>query len=107
MTRLEARRIQMEEEHVHGPLLRIEDLAEDEISLINRSFLELCRRRKVADLKETWAAYVDTLHYWRVMCPHPQHHRLYDGRFATDVPMDFETSRWFECSLCGAGVINR
>lgn len=107
MTRLEARRKQMEEEKVHGPLLRIEELSEDEISIINTSFLELCRRRKVADIQETYIAYVDTLHNWKVMCPHPQPHRLYDGRRMSDTPIDFETSRWFECKLCSASVINR
>lgn len=107
MTRLEQRRKQMEEEKVHGPLLRIEDLAEDELSILNASFLELCRRRNVTDIQETYGAYVDTLHHWRVMCPHPQPQRRYDGWRQSDFPMSFDTCRWFECKLCGAAVINR
>lgn len=107
VTRLEARRKQMEDENVHGPLLRIEDLTEEEISIVNTSFLDLCRRRRVSDIDETYSAYVDTLHQWRVMCPHPQPHRLYDGRFRSDVPYGFEASRWFDCTLCKAAVINK
>ncbi len=107
MTRLEAHRRLLEEEHRHGPLLRVEDLNPDEIALINASFLDLCRRRRVGDIHQTYSAYVDTLHQWGVMCPHPQPHRLYDGRTPSDFPKDFETSRWFDCTLCGTAVVNR
>lgn len=107
MTRLEARRKQMEEENAYGPLLRVEDLGQDEISVIYSSFLELCRRRKVSDINEMYVAYVDTLHHWKVMCPHPQPHRLYDGYRESDIPLSFDTHRWFECTLCRAAVINR
>lgn len=107
MTRLEVHRKSLEEEQRHGPLLRIEDLNSDEISLINASFLDLCRRRRVSDINETYAAYVDTLHQWGVMCPHPQPHRRYDGKRVCDVPQDFATSRWYDCSLCGTAVVNR
>jgi hypothetical protein len=97
----------MEEEKVHGPLLRIEDLSPDELVILNASFLELCRRRNVADIQETYGAYADTLHYWRVMCPHPQPQRLYDGWKRSDIPLSSDLSRWFECKLCRAAVINR
>jgi len=107
MTRLEAHRRVLEDEARHGPLLRIEELTSDEIALINSSFLELCRQRRVRDIHETYTAYVDTLHSWKVMCPHPQPHRLYDGRIRSDFPMTFDASRWYDCALCGASVINR
>ncbi len=107
MTRLEAHRRLLEEEHRHGPLLRIEDLNPDEIALINASFLELLRRRRPADVNGTYAAYVDTLHQWGVMCPHPQPHRRYDGTRVSEYPIAFETSRWYDCSLCGTSVVNR
>jgi hypothetical protein len=107
MTRLERHRKSMGEENRYGPLLRIEDLGADEISLINSSFLDLCRKRRVKDIRETYSAYVDTLHHWGVMCPHPQPHRLYDGRRPSAVPVEFDTSRWFDCTLCGAAVVNR
>lgn len=107
MTRLEAHRKTLEEEKRHGPLLRIEDLSTEELDLVNKSFLDLCRRRKVGDIRETYAAYVDTLHRWGVMCPHPQPNRLYDGHRTSEFPVDFESSKWYDCSLCGAAVINR
>lgn len=107
MTRLEAHKKLLEEEHRHGPLLRIEDLDQDELALLNANFLNLCRKRKVADIQETYSAYADTLHQWGVMCPHPQPMRLYDGRKTSEFPIDFESSRWYDCTLCGAAVINR
>ena len=107
MTRLEKHRNSLREEDRHGPLLRIDELNPEEISLINGSFLDLCRKRKVADINQTYSAYVDTLHQWGVMCPHPQPHRLYEGRRQSDYPLDFESSKWYDCTLCKAAVINR
>jgi hypothetical protein len=107
MTRLETHRSLMRKEERHGPLLRIEELNPDEIAIVNGSFLDLCRRRKVSDIRETYSAYVDTLHHWGVMCPHPQPHRSYEGWGHSEFPIGFESSRWFDCSLCGAAVINR
>lgn len=107
MTRLEAHRRSLEDENRHGPLLRIEDLNADEIALVNSSFLDLCRRRRVSDIKETYAAYVETLHQWGVMCPHPQPQRLYEGRRSSDYPLPFDSYPWYDCLLCGAAVINR
>ncbi len=107
MTRLETRRKQMEEENAHGPLLQIEELTSEEKAILNSSFLELCRRRKAADLGEVYQAYVDTLFHWKIMCPHPQVHRLYDGSMKSDSPLPFDTHKWFDCKLCGTAVINR
>jgi hypothetical protein len=97
----------MEEENVHGPLLRIEELTHEEKAIINADFIELCRNRKASGPEEFYQAYIDTLHRWRVMCPHPQPHRLYDGYRKSDVPFSFDEHRWFDCRLCGAAVINR
>lgn len=107
MTRLEKHRKSLLEEKRFGPLLRVEDLQVDEISLINSSFLELCRARKVSNIEETYSAYVDTLHQWGVICPHPLVHRRYDGFSRSDAPVPFETSKWYTCQLCRAMVINR
>lgn len=106
-TRLEKHRDSLREEGRHGPLLRIDELNPDEITLINGSFLDLCRQRKVADISQTYTAYVDTLHQWGVMCPHPQPHRLYDGNRHSEFPLTFEMSKWFECTLCNTVAINR
>lgn len=107
MTRLEARRKQMEEEKVHGPLLRIDELTHEERSIINAGFIELCKRRKASDPNEFYQAYIDTLHHWKVMCPHPQPQRVYEGNKRSDLPLSFDEHRWFDCNLCGAAVINR
>ena len=107
MTRLETKRKQMEEEKVPGPLLQIDELTHEEKAIINASFLELCKRRKASDIGEVYRAYADTLHHWKVMCPHPQLQRLYTGSKRSDVPLSFEDHKWFDCKLCGAAVINR
>lgn len=106
MTRLENHRKLLESEKRNGPLLRIEDLNPEEITIINASFLEMCKSRRVEDINQTYIAYADTLHKWGVMCPHPQQLRLYDGQ-SSDVPIDFQTFKWFECKLCSAEVINK
>lgn len=107
MTRIELHRESLELNGRQGPLLRIEDLSSDEITIVNSSFLDLCRNRKVNDIDETYSAYVFTLHTWGIMCPHPQQHRLYDGFKHSDSPIDFESSKWFNCILCSAAVINK
>lgn len=89
-----------------GPLLRIDELAADEIELINFDFLEKCRG-KTEDIDAIYSAYVEVLHLWGVMCPHPQHQRMYGGFQRTDVPLTFDEAKWFDCRLCKASVINR
>lgn len=106
-TRLEAHRREFQQAERRGPLLRIEELTQTEIDLISADFLSRVRGLRPDDLGQIYFAYVDTLHSWGVICPHPQQHRRYDGFHRTDVPLPFEESRWYECGLCSACVINR
>ena len=89
-----------------GPMIRVDDLSQEEIGLINADFLERCRGR-ADDINAIYTTYVQTLHSWGVICPHPIPHRAYEGFHRTDVPLRFEEARWFDCRLCGAAVINR
>lgn len=107
MTRLEAHRRRWESEGRLGNLLRLEDLDRDEVALVNRTFLDRCRSGGLDGVDGIYAAYALALHEWGVMCPHPQHQRLYDGWHRTDVPLQFSDSGWYDCGLCGSAVINR
>ncbi len=106
-TRLERHRQVFVESKFVGQLLRIDDLDPVEIELLNAEFFDRCRRRGVTDLSEIYQAYIETLHSWGVMCPHPQHLRTYEGLYRSMAPPSFSDSAWFNCDLCGAGVINR
>jgi hypothetical protein len=105
-TRLESHRREFEEARRLGPMVRIEDLDQGEIDLINAEFLERCNGR-AEDINEIYEAYIQTLNNWGIICPHPQGHRRYDGYHRTDVPLRFDECRWYECALCRALVINR
>ncbi len=107
MTRLEAHRQRWESEGRLGNLLRLEELDRDEVAIVNRSFLDRCKSQGYQGVDGIYSAYAHTLHEWGVMCPHPQHLRLYDGWHRTDVPLPSVESPWFDCGLCGAAVINR
>jgi hypothetical protein len=89
-----------------GELLRVDDLHDDELAIINRTFFERIREIAPDDLSGIYAAYLQTLHEWGVMCPHPRELRLYDGWRKSDVPLPSTESRWYECGLCRAAVIN-
>ena len=104
-TRLEAHRREFIANRRTGPLLRVEDLDTYELTLLNHDFMDRCRGRGY-DLTAMYVAYVDTLHSWGVMCPHPQGHRLYMGFQASDTPLPASDAPWFNCRLCGAGVFN-
>jgi hypothetical protein len=90
-----------------GELLRVEDLTPDELTIVNRTFFERIREIAAEDLQGIYAAYLLTLHEWGVMCPHPRELRRYDGWRRSDVPVPSTESRWYECGLCQAAVINR
>ena len=107
MTRLERHRIEFENARRMGPLLPLDDLDPEEVALVNRSFLERCRRDRVDGIDQMYEAYVGSLHEWGVMCPHPQHLRLYDGWQRSDSPLPFTESPWFSCGICRAAVMNR
>ncbi len=106
-TRIEIHRETFVKNDRRGELIRIEQLEPAEIAIVNSSFLEKCRDGQVVDIEQIYQAYAQTLHLWGIMCPHPQSQRLYEGWFKTDAPVRFEESRWFDCKLCGAAVINR
>jgi hypothetical protein len=105
-TRLEEHRREFTRNNGCGPMIRVEDLSTEEIALVNADFLELCRGR-ADDIKAIYGAYVQALHLWGVICPHPLAHRLYGGFQRSDSPLHFEDAKWYDCCICGTSVINR
>lgn len=104
-TRLEEHRRLFTQNGGRGSLLKIEELNQAEMQLVNYEFMERCRGR-CENIDAMYAAYIETLHSWGVMCPHPQHMRLYDGFHRTDVPLKHDEAQWYNCTLCGSSVIN-
>lgn len=82
-----------------GPLLRWGDLGHDAQAFLTQELISSAR--------DSIVPYVETLHYWGVMCPHPTSHRLYEGLWSSESTPPFEQAGWFGCSLCGTRVINR
>ena len=106
-TRLELHREAFRLAGYRGPLIQLEELGPDEVALVNADFLTRIRRVSADDITAIYRVYIETLHGWGVMCPHPQRHRRYDGWHQSDTPRPFEEFRWFGCLLCEAYVINR
>jgi hypothetical protein len=105
-TRLETHRNELIRSKGLGPLIKIDDLTPEELELVNSDFLESCHGN-AEDVNQIYSLYVEALHRWGIMCPHPQIHKRYDGYIKNDTPLDFEESKWFECKLCCTYVINR
>lgn len=88
-------------------MLRIEDLTEEELKLVNASFFRRIHESEAKELGRIYDAYVQTLHEWGIMCPHPIEHRLYEGWQSAGSPLQHSESKWYQCGLCQAAVINR
>ena len=107
MGRLDDHKLTLLEAEYRGPLLSFDELTFEERTRVHNDFMGRVRHNGVDDLWAMWVLYVETLHMWGVMCPHPQPFRLYDGFHQSDLPMSFRDSHWFACRLCQASVINR
>lgn len=90
-----------------GPLLAFSELTPTEQGFLTSEFLINSRSITKGDVETLGTCYVQTMHGWGVMCPHPMPHRLYEGKWQTEVHLDFELSPWFDCGLCKTRVINR
>lgn len=86
-----------------GPLLRHSDLNDSERSLLKGDFL---KRRTSSELPDH-LLYLDVMHSWGVMCPHPQSSRRYEGIFCWDHPPGFNEFKWYSCEVCECAVINK
>lgn len=51
-----------------------------------------------------YQVYAEVLGNWGVVCPHPQHVRLYSGQKSSPYPL--AGHRWYDCQMCGCSVFN-
>lgn len=55
--------------------------------------------------KDHYRVYAEVLASWGVICPHPQHMRLYSGHVRS--PYNPLTGhRWYDCQVCGCSTFN-
>lgn len=95
MSRLESHRRNFELNDRRGDLLRLDELTADEVGMVNSTFFERVHKEPPEDLDSMYKVYIETLHEWGIMCPHPVERR----RFSL-------CNRWYDCALCQATVIN-
>lgn len=101
-TRLELHRLKFRAAEGKHPLLPWTDLSEFERGLFSKQFfqslfLDRQRRDPYEILRQEYAG-------WGIMCPHPQHLRLYGGKVKSDVPTG--DHRWYLCKCCDGYVPN-
>ena len=106
-TRLEIHRDEFHSGKCLGKLLKIEELTVDELTMVNSSIFLYMGISDAQNLDGYYQVYIETLHSWGIMCPHPQIRRLYDGYRKSDYPIQFNESKWYSCTLCKTSVINR
>lgn len=85
-----------------GYLLSIEDIEPKDMVLISNKIFRSLSKTNNED--EMYNAYLSVLAEHGIICPHPQHKRLYCGYFQSKEPLS--SYPWYECTMCGCGVIN-
>lgn len=95
MTRLENHKRTFEQNDRRGPLIRLDELTVEEVQVINSTFFERVQKDPPENIEDMYRIYIETLHEWGVMCPHPIERRRYSS-----------CGRWYDCSLCQAAVVH-
>jgi hypothetical protein len=54
--------------------------------------------------KDPYKIYAEVLNRWGIVCPHPQHMRLYSGQLSSEFPLTGH--RWYSCPVCGCTCMN-
>lgn len=75
-------------------LLGVEDLTDEQIKNLNRTFIDGVKEYDDPGLEELYRAYLVALATYGVMCPHPESMRVFG-----------DDARWYECGICGCAVI--
>jgi len=82
-----------------GGLLKIEDIEKNDIALLVSEIFKGSRHS--SDRYQVW---LEVFTEYGIICPHPQHKLLYEGKFKSLVPTS--EYRWFNCEMCGCSVFN-
>jgi hypothetical protein len=84
-----------------GPLIALDDLESNERSWLATKIFQLFGP---LDEQSKYEAYMNVLHEYGIMCPHPQHKRLYGG--TEQLPKPSDQHLWYDCTMCSCTVLN-
>lgn len=109
VTRLETHRLAFRSAEIPmtGPLLRFQDLSPEERRIVDSAAVQRVRELASDGRDFTTHDYLEVLHSWGIMCPHPLGTRTYEGLYWSDIELSFDECRWYDCDTCGCIVINR
>jgi len=99
-TRIEIHRLKR---HLNGPkseLIPFHDLDDKERVIVSESIFSKIYTSK----KDPYEAYAEVLDDWGIICPHPQHMKLYSGTVASLFPLF--PHKWYKCQVCDCLCIN-
>jgi len=101
-TRLEVHRLKYRAAEGKHPLIPWKDLSDFEKGQFSTAFFQSMFLDK--QRRDPYAVYAEELSNWGIMCPHPQHKRLYAGLVRSEAPVG--SHRWYLCECCQAQVPN-
>jgi hypothetical protein len=101
-TRLELHRLKYCAAEGKHPLIPWKDLSDFEKNQFSTSFFQALFVDK--QKRDPYVVYADELSNWGIMCPHPQHKRLYGGTVRSEVPVG--SHRWYLCECCASHCPN-
>lgn len=102
-TRLDLHRFKFHKDGEKGALLSLKDLSTEEMAILSTEIFSQMQKRD-PEKTDMYEVYTGVLADWGVMCPHPQHKRLYEGKVESPVPkLNF---KWYRCLACGCEVVN-
>ena len=85
-----------------GNLLAIEDIDPKDMAVVAAKIFVGISDAK--DENEMYCTYLSVLSAYGIMCPHPQHKRLYSGWLSSKEPLlDYG---WYTCTMCNCSAIN-
>lgn len=101
-TRLELHRLKYRSAEGKHPLIPWAELSDFEKNQFSKQFFNALFLDK--QRRDPYTVYVEELFSWGIMCPHPQHKRLYGGTVRSESPVD--SYRWYLCECCQCPVPN-
>lgn len=84
---------------ITGHLLNIDELELHDIRKIAAEVFENIRSYE----GDMYKQYLSVLTKYNIMCPHPQHKRLYNGKKLKHIS---DSHQWYECEMCDCSVMN-
>lgn len=82
-------------------MIPFDNLDPDEKKVVAEDIL---MKLHLAKGQNPYNVYAETLADWGIVCPHPQHMRLYSGTKRSEIPLD--DHKWYKCGVCGCSTFN-